>query len=58
MSPVPRRLDNGNLLVPVAGYDENLDAYFDGMSEIGPDHPDYGAYLTEIEGAEGGTGAQ
>lgn len=53
MFPVPRRLDNGNLLVPVAGYDERLDLYFDGMIEIGPDHPEYEAYLAQIEGSEG-----
>ena len=56
MSPVFRLLDNGNLLMPGAGYDERLGIFWDGMAEIGPDHPDYGAYLAEIKGAEGGAG--
>jgi hypothetical protein len=53
---VPRRLGNGNLLVPVAFENPDTGALFDGTTEIGPDHPDYAAYLAEVE-AEGRPGA-
>ena len=45
-----RRLDNGNLLVPVRAEGPGS-VLGDGMFEIQPDHPDYERWLPHIEEA-------
>lgn len=41
------RLPNGNLLVPALA--EGDEAIGDGVAEIEPDHPDYDAWLTQLD---------
>lgn len=42
-----QKLENGNLLVPMRA--EENEIIGDGMVEIGPDHPDYQAWLATVE---------
>jgi hypothetical protein len=42
---IPERLENGNLLVPVGGWDEELGVFTDSVVEVGPDHPSYAGGL-------------
>lgn len=37
----PKRLENGNLLVPMRAEDPKTGSIGDGIAEIGPDHPDF-----------------
>lgn len=45
---IVKRLDNGNLLVPVRAESED-GTIGDGVREIGPDHPDYSGWVRWIE---------
>ena len=44
----PERLANGNLLVPMRAEADD-GTVGDGMVEIGPDHPDFAAWLAELD---------
>lgn len=49
---IPERLENGNLLVPAGGYDEELEVSTDSMVEVAPDHPSYVEWLEVVERQE------
>lgn len=46
----PRRLASGNLLVPVR-LEADDGTIGDGLQEIGPNHPDFAAWLAELDDA-------
>ena len=47
----PRKLYNGNLLIPVTAKGPNGELG-DGFIEIGPDHPEYETWLAAVEPEE------
>ena len=46
---VPRRLAPDRLLVPMSAVSEDAGVVGDGAVEIGPEHPDYQAWVEHLE---------
>jgi len=51
-SAYPLKLANGNLVVPVRAESEDGTTIGDGLAEIGPDHPDFAKWVTDMKRLE------